>query len=78
MLDSKVSFSIINYGTFREICWLLHQITIQRKTKITKTYAGQTVPMIGYATMNINYDPDGQFIFPLTVWITEMKTQNLL
>ena len=34
--------------------------------------------MIGYATLTFSYDPDGQFIFPLTVWITEMRTQNLL
>ena len=33
--------------------------------------------MIGSATMTFTYDPDGQFIFPLTVWITEMRTQNL-
>ena len=26
----------------------------------------------------ISYDPDGQFIFPLTRWITEMRTQNIL
>ena len=34
--------------------------------------------MIGFATLNFSYDPDGQFSFPLTVCITEMKTQNLL
>ena len=34
--------------------------------------------MIGYATISFSYDPDGQFTFPLTVWITEMRTQNLL
>ena len=34
--------------------------------------------MIGFATLTFNYNPDGQFSFPLTVWITEMKTQNLL
>ena len=34
--------------------------------------------MIGYATTTFSYDPDGQFIFPLTVWITEMRTHNLL
>ena len=34
--------------------------------------------MVGYATITFSYDPDGQFVFPLTVWITEMKTQNLL
>ena len=34
--------------------------------------------MIGYATITFSYDPDGQFIFPLTVWITEMTTQTLL
>ena len=33
--------------------------------------------MIGYATITFRYDPDGQFIFPLTVLITETKTQNL-
>ena len=33
--------------------------------------------MIGYATIILSYDPDGQFIFPLTVWITKMRTQNL-
>ena len=34
--------------------------------------------MIGYATTIFSYDPDGQYIFPLTVWITEMKTKNIL
>ena len=34
--------------------------------------------MIGYATITISYDPDGQLIFQLTVWITEIRTQKLL
>ena len=34
--------------------------------------------MIGFAKLTFSYDPDGQFCFPTTVWITEMKTQNLL
>ena len=34
--------------------------------------------MIGYATSTLSYNPDGQFIFPLTVCISEMRTQNLL
>ena len=55
-----------------------HPITLQKSTKLTKTYSGQTGPMVGYATITFCYDPDGQFVFPLTVWITEVKTQNLL
>ena len=39
---------------------------------------GQTVPKISYAIITFSYDPDGQFIFPLTVWITGMRIQNLL
>ena len=78
MLDTGASCSIINYRTFWEICQLQHPINIQKSTKLTKTYSRQTVPMIGYAAINFYYDPDGQFVFPLTVWITEMKTQNLL
>ena len=76
MLDTRASCSIIKYRTFREICHLQHSITIQKSTKVTKTYSGQTVPMISYATIPFSYDPDGQFIFPLTVWITETWTQN--
>ena len=34
--------------------------------------------MIGYATISFSFDPDGQFIFPLIVWITETRTQNFL
>ena len=78
MIDTGASCSIINYRTFWEICQLQHPITIQKSTKVTKTYSGQTVPMNGYATITFSYDPDGQFIFPLTLWITEMRTQNLL
>ena len=51
---------------------------MKRITTQTKTYSGQVVPMIGFATLTFSYDPDGQFSFSLTVWITEMKTQNLL
>ena len=78
MLDTGASCSIINYRTFWEVCQLQHSFTIQKSTKITKTYSGQTVPMIGYATITFSYDPDGRFIFPRTVWITEMRTQNIL
>ena len=78
MLDTGASCSIINYRTFWEICQLQHPITIQKNTKVTKTYSGQTVPMIGYANITFSYDPDAQFFFSLTVWITEMRTQNLL
>ena len=34
--------------------------------------------MIGSATIKFSYDTDGHFSFPLTLWITEFKTQNLL
>ena len=78
MLDTGASCSIINYRTFWEICQLQHPITIQKSTQLTKTYSGQTVPMIGYAAINFCYDPDGQFVFPLTVWIIKLKAQNLL
>ena len=78
MLDTRASCSIINYRTFWEICQLQHPITTQKSTKVTKTYSGQTVPKIGFAIITFSYNPDGQFIFPLTVWITEMRTQNLL
>ena len=78
MLDTGASCSIIIYRTFWEICVLQQPITFQKSTEVTKTYSGQTFPMIGYATITFSYDPDGQFIFQLTVWITEMRTQNLL
>ena len=78
MLDTVSFCSIINYRTFWEICQLQYPVTLQKSPKVTKTYSRQTVPMIGYATITFSYEPDGQFIFPLTVWITEMRTQNLL
>ena len=78
LLDTGASSSIINYRTFWEICQTQHPITVKRSTIQTKTYSGQVVPMIGLAALTFSYDPDGQFTFPLTVWITEMKTQNLL
>ena len=78
MLDTGASSSIINYRTFWEICQTQHPISVKRSTIQTKTYSDQVVPMIGLATLTFSYDPDGQFTFLLTVWITEMKTQNLL
>ena len=87
MVDTGASCSIIIYRTLWEMCQLQHPIAIQKSTKVTKysgqteyksKYSGQTVPKIGCATITFSYDPDGQFIFPLTVWITEMRTQNLL
>ena len=74
MLDTETSSSIINYRTFWEICQTQHPITVKRSNTQTKTYSGQVVPMIGFATLTFSYDPDEQFSFPLTVWLTEMKT----
>ena len=78
MVDTGASSSIINYRTFSEICQTQHPISVKRSTIQTKTYSGQVVPMIGLATLTFSYDPNGQFTFPLTVRITEMKIQNLL
>ena len=78
MLDTGASSSIINYRTFREICQTQHSISVKRITAQTRTYSDQVVPMIGFATLTFSYDRVGQFFFSLTVWITKMKTQNLL
>ena len=78
MLDTGASSSIINYRTFWEICQTQHPITVKRSTTQTRSYSGQVVPIIGFATLTFSYDRDGHFSFPLTAWITEMKTQNLL
>ena len=77
LLDTGASSSIINYRSFWEICQTQHPITVKRSTTQTRTYSGQLVPMMGFATLTFSYDPDGQFSYPLTVWITETKTQNL-
>ena len=78
MLDTETSGSVINYRSFWENCQLQQPITIQESTKLTNTYSGQTFPMIGYATITFSYDPDGQFLFLLTIWIAELRTQSLL
>ena len=78
MLDTGASCSIINCRTFWEISQFHHPIVVHRSHKLTKTYSGQVVPMISYATMDFSYNPNREYTFPLTVWITEMRTQNLL
>ena len=78
MLDTGASCSIISYRSVWEISPNQDPISVNRSTEETKTYSGQVVPMIGFATMTFNYNLDGQFSFPLTLWITEMKTQNRL
>ena len=60
MLDTGASCSIINYRTFWEISQFHHPIVVHRSNKLTKTYSGQVVPMIGYATMEFSYDPNGE------------------
>ena len=78
MLDTGASCSIINYRTLWEISQFQHPIMVHRSNKLTKTYSGQVVPMIGYATIEFSYDSNGEYSFPLTVWITKIRTQNLL
>ena len=78
MLDTGASCSIINYLTFWEISQLQHPKMVHRSNKLTNTYSGQLVPMIGYATIEFTYNPNGEYSFPSTVWITEKRTQNVL
>ena len=78
MLDTGASCSIISYRTFWEISQFYHPVTKHRSNKLTKTYSSQVVPMIGYASIEFSYDPHGEYTFPLTIWIMEMRTQNLL
>ena len=63
MLDSGASSSILSCRTFWKICQTQHPITVKRSTTQTRTYSGQIVPMIGFATLTFSYDPNGQF-FP--------------
>ena len=77
MLDTGVSCSIINYRSFWEISQFHHLVMVHRSVKLTKTCPGQVVPIIGYATKEFSYDPNGEYSFHLIVWITEMRTQNL-
>ena len=78
MLDTGASCSILKYGPFWEIWQTQHPFAVNRSTKETNTYSGQIVPMIGSETITFSYDPDGQFSFLLTLWITEIKSQKLL
>ena len=78
MLDTGASCSIIIYRTFWEISQIHHPVMVNRSNKLIKNYSGQVIPMIGYATIEFSCDPNGEYSFPLTVWITEMRTQNLL
>ena len=78
MLNTEASCSIIIYRTFRDISQFQHPIMVHRGNKLTKTCSGQAVSMTGYGTIEFSYDPNGAYSFPLTVWITEMKTQKLL
>ena len=73
MLDTGAASSIINYRTFWKICQTQQPSTVKRSATETMTYSGQVVPVIGFAPLTFSYDPDGQFSFPLTVWITEKK-----
>ena len=67
MLDTGASCSTINYRTFWEISQFHHPIMVHRSNKLTKTFSSQVKPMIGYATIEFSYDPNGEYTFPLTV-----------
>ena len=54
MLDTGAYCSIINYRKFWEISQFHHPIMVHRSNKLTKTYSGQVVPMIGYATIEFS------------------------
>ena len=73
MLDTGASCSMINYRTFYKILQFQHPIIVHRSNKLTKTYSDQVIPMIGYTSTDISYDPEGAYSFPLTVWFTEIK-----
>ena len=67
MIDIGASCSCNNYRTFWEISQFHHPIVVHRSNELTKTYSGQVVPMIDYATIEFGYDPNGEYSFPLTV-----------
>ena len=54
MLDRGASCSIIKYWTFWEIRQFHHPVMLHRSNKLTKTYSGQVVSMIGYATIEFS------------------------
>ena len=78
MLDTGASCSIMNIRFLWEISQFYNLIVVHRSDNLTKTFSGQVVPMIVYAFIKFSYVLNGEYSFPLTVWITQMKTQNLL
>ena len=71
--------SNIKYWNFGGICFFkAPNYYIQKSIKVTKTYSGQKILVIGYTTIPSGFDPDGQFVFRLKKRITEMNTQSVL
>ena len=60
MFVTGASCSIINYRTFWEISQFHHPVVVHRSIKLTKTYSGQVVPIIGYTTIEFSYDPNDE------------------
>ena len=75
MLDTGASCSIINYRTFWEISQFHHSIGVHRSNKLTKTYSGQVVPIISYATMEFSYNPSREAVATGLVFVNIICTQ---
>ena len=77
-LDTGVACLIINFRTFLQIPQFRQPITVVRIRNKTKTYTGESLPMVGHTTLSFSFDSDGEHQFELRVWITETQTSNLL
>ena len=78
MIDPGSTCTIINYPTFIELNQLGQQINIQTSGKKTRTYNGSEIRMIGYTILTSYFDTDGKYKANHRVWVTEVKTSNLL
>ena len=78
MVDTGAACSSFRYHTSSEIAQFLEPITVVRSKQKTRTYTGAIILMLGHNTLNFSFDSDGKHCFHPQVWITEIKTANLL
>ena len=75
MIDPGSTCTIINHPTHLALVYLGKNLHLQITNFDSKTYAGSSIRMLGYTTIQSSFETDGKFTVPHKVFVTR---QNIL
>ena len=78
MIDPGSTCTIFNHPIYLALVNLGQNLHLQGTNCDSKTYAGSSIRLLGYTTIQSSFETDGKYTVPHKVFVTKEQRQNII